>query len=128
MLMKRINSGTHIPAWFGVAWTEAHADQSVCMPIPLNVLAHWLRGAWHWLRWGYMPVACSPREAFAQGAAFALHKAAPDTSLDMRENFLWAADRLRKVLAGEAVRDADEVIARADRLNPPTNPDTNTET
>lgn len=69
LFIRKIGQGMVIPPWFGVAWVEEYARLTVCMPIPLNVLAHLLRGIWLWLRFGYMPVACSPREAFAQGFA-----------------------------------------------------------
>ncbi|KKM72020.1 hypothetical protein LCGC14_1424710 [marine sediment metagenome] len=50
-----IPSGALLPRWYGVAWREPDMDGVVVMPIPLNVLAGWVRRVWHWLRYGLRP-------------------------------------------------------------------------
>ena len=49
-----IRQGQVLPRGYGVAWRQHYRDCSVCMPVPLNVLAGWTRRLWHWLRFGYV--------------------------------------------------------------------------
>ena len=60
-----IQQNTMLPRGYGVAWRKHDQDCTVVMPIPLNVLASWVRRAWHWLRVGVRPSAID--EAYARG-------------------------------------------------------------
>lgn len=66
-MIKRISDGEIIPAWYGCAWRDWASNRMVCLPVPLNVLASYARGAYMWLRFGFMPVPSNPRDAYAQG-------------------------------------------------------------
>ena len=52
-----IPSGALLPRGYRVAWRELDRDSIVVMPIPLNVLACWVRRLWHWLLRGLRPSA-----------------------------------------------------------------------
>ena len=43
--------GERPPAWMGFAWMAYDRDCTVYMPIPLNWIARWARGAWLFLRY-----------------------------------------------------------------------------
>jgi hypothetical protein len=66
-MIKEIHRGMCIPAWYGVAWVIYEADITICMPIPLNLIAAFMRAFWLWMRWGYRSVPVDPRDAYRQG-------------------------------------------------------------
>lgn len=66
-IRKTIDCGSIIPPWYGVAWRDFYADRTVCYPIPLNIIASFVRGVIVWLKYGYKAVPVNPRDAYDQG-------------------------------------------------------------
>lgn len=56
-----------MPAFFGVAWHDNMRNRSVCLPVPLNIIAGVARDAYYWLRFGWKAVPVNPRAAYAAG-------------------------------------------------------------
>lgn len=69
MFAKKITLGGCIPRFYGIAWREfGNGDEvAVCMPVPLNLAAGLLRGAYHLIRHPAAMVRVNPRAAYAQG-------------------------------------------------------------
>ena len=44
-----------IPRGYGVAWKEWDRNLIVCLPLGVNLVARWLRSAWHWTKCSYQP-------------------------------------------------------------------------
>jgi hypothetical protein len=65
--VKRISQGQIIPAWYGVAWKDWQRDQTVCLPLGLNLLASMCRGLYFTLKLGAREIVMDPRAAYAQG-------------------------------------------------------------
>ena len=66
-MIKEVEVGGLIPAWYGVAWVRFDVEKAVCLPMPFNVLAAVVRALAIWMRYGYRPVAYFSRDAYAQG-------------------------------------------------------------
>lgn len=66
-IAKEVRPGEIIPAWYGVAWVRWDKGASICYPMPLNLLVATSRGILLWMRYGYRPVPCGARDAYAQG-------------------------------------------------------------
>lgn len=66
-LVKRCKEMEIISPFYGVAWVDWLSRDTVCMPVPLNLIAALARGAWIYLRHGYRSVPVSPRDAYHQG-------------------------------------------------------------
>lgn len=66
-----------LPAWYGVAWVKYESRKTVCMPIPINVVAAAIRAGYLWLKWGYRSTYLNPRDAYHQGRIDALKEAKP---------------------------------------------------
>ena len=62
-----VGEGEMIPAWYGAAWRDLPTFNTICMPVPFNILAAIVRGTYYWLRFGYRCVPQSPRDAYHQG-------------------------------------------------------------
>lgn len=66
-IVKRINEGQMLPAFYGIAWYEDYRREAVCLPIPLNLVATIGREIWFALRGGFRATHLNPRAAYAQG-------------------------------------------------------------
>lgn len=82
-----IPEGGLLPRGYGIAWRELDRDGVVVMPIPLNILAGWIRNLWHWLRRGVRP------SAFDRAAIEAYQRGHTDGSNDRLAEFKRAAGR-----------------------------------
>lgn len=38
-ITREVRQGEIIPAWYGVAWVRFDRDVTVCLPMPLNLIA-----------------------------------------------------------------------------------------
>lgn len=66
-LILRVRNHEKLPPWYGKAWYDYFRCQTVCLPVPLNLLAAWSRALWVWLTVGGASVDCNPRAAFFEG-------------------------------------------------------------
>jgi hypothetical protein len=68
-----IEQGAIVPRGYGVAWPVLDRATVICMPVPLNVIACWLRVVWRWLRFppgrhvGLKQIYEAESRAFARG-------------------------------------------------------------
>lgn len=65
--IKEIFEGELIPAWYGLAWRKWQTNSTVCLPVPLNIVAALVRAIWIWAKHGARAVPINPRDAYAQG-------------------------------------------------------------
>ena len=84
-----VRHGERLPRGYGVAWREFDRDCSVVMPIPINVLASWVRRAWHWFRHGVKP------SVYDSAVIEAYHKGHMDGSNSRLGEFRRQGDRVR---------------------------------
>jgi hypothetical protein len=47
---RYIEEGDPIPFGYGLAWYDPFTDTRCCLPLGINVLAHYGRRAYHWLK------------------------------------------------------------------------------
>jgi hypothetical protein len=91
-MLKRVNPGSLVPRFYGVAWRDYPSDQYVCLPVPVHVVAAAGRAMWHGLRHAHVAVMGSPRAAFAQGREYERARLGLGDIGDGkmgRENFAW---------------------------------------
>lgn len=67
MLVKKINEGEIIPAWYGVAWKDWMRREAVCMPIGVNLIAQLARWIYFEVKHGSRPMRSNVRAAYDQG-------------------------------------------------------------
>ena len=66
-IVKKICQAEIIPAFYGIAWVDLVSNRAVCLPMPFNLIAAFGRSVWIFLKHGWRPVLCSPRDAYDQG-------------------------------------------------------------
>jgi hypothetical protein len=66
-LIKTIGEADMLPPFYGVAWQNYHAPTTVCLPVPFNMLAGFLRSAWLFLKHGWRPIPLGSRQAYDKG-------------------------------------------------------------
>jgi len=94
-LIRRIDDGQMLPALYGVAWrtNDWQTRSTVCLPVPLNLLARVLRDFWLYLRYpGEVPV--NPRAAFAEG--YRAGRSAHLATMDDTDYLLYADKPVRE--------------------------------
>lgn len=50
LFFVKVEQGQTIPRFYGIAWSARGRDHAWAMPIPLNLVAAYLRAAWLWAK------------------------------------------------------------------------------
>lgn len=66
-ILKRIPHGEILPKGYGIAYRENFDMLSICLPVPLNILAGLMHNAWIFLKYGWRDMPLDPRAAFHAG-------------------------------------------------------------
>ena len=83
MLIRKVQPGERIPAWYGLAWFDWVNDDAVVVPLPLVLPILLGRHFWAALRTCNRDIARDPRSAFLDGVEHGLKLAStlpPGTS------------------------------------------------
>ncbi|HEX8885956.1 MAG TPA: hypothetical protein VF797_15820 [Noviherbaspirillum sp.] len=73
-ILKRIGQGEMLPPFYGVAWVDFMSRMTICLPVPLNVIAALLRTLWLFLKHGWRAIPVDPRAAYDAGMKAAAGK------------------------------------------------------
>jgi hypothetical protein len=65
--IKRIKHGEMLPPFHGIAWINFQSNEATCMPVPFNLAAGMLRGAWIFAKTGHRGIYLNARAAYYQG-------------------------------------------------------------
>lgn len=49
-MWRDAHNGETLPRGYGIAWVEFYADRAVCLPVPLHIIASFIRTAWQKVR------------------------------------------------------------------------------
>ncbi len=83
-IIKKVGRGMEVPPYYGVVERDYTSDQTICAPVPLNLILAWARYVWSRLRFGHETVLCDFHLAYAQGFKKGRFEAATDEELKAR--------------------------------------------
>lgn len=109
-MLKRVPEHQAMPAWYGVAWRDFRALETVVAPVPLNLVAACARNVWTFLRVGHVPMSPDPRAAYEAGRRAEANRRDKATDVAARHNLAailerYSAHGARFVLAPELARE-----------------------
>lgn len=67
MLRCALEDGARLPKGYGIAWFDHARQVTICLPIPLNVIAGALRIGLQWLRSPWPSMTPSERACYERG-------------------------------------------------------------